>query len=79
MTYRNKLLTILLLVLAFSLFGKLNIPEPVGFVNDFAKVMSEETVNQINDWHRAQRKTDVELAIGTFESIGEAQGEKELL
>ncbi|HPV14608.1 MAG TPA: TPM domain-containing protein [Candidatus Cloacimonadota bacterium] len=78
MTYKNKLIAILLLVLAFSLFSKLNIPEPVGFVNDFAKVMSEETVNQINDWCiELKEKTDVELAIGTFESVGEAQDEKE--
>lgn len=71
MTYKNKIFTILLLVLAVSLFGKLDIPEPIGFVNDFAQVMSEETVIQINDWCiELKEKTDVELAIGTFPSIG---------
>ncbi len=72
MTYKNKIFTILLLVLAAGLMGKLSIPEPIGFVNDFAQVMSEETVNQINDWCiELKEKTDVELAIGTFASIGD--------
>ena len=72
MTYKNKILTILFLVLAASLLGKLSIPKPIGFVNDFAQVMSEETVIQINDWCiELKEKTDVELAIGTFTSIGD--------
>jgi len=71
MTYKNKLFTILLLVLAVGLFAKLDIPEPIGFVNDFANVLSEETVIRINDWCiELKEKTDVELAIGTFASIG---------
>ncbi|HCM16512.1 MAG TPA: hypothetical protein DHW79_11380, partial [Candidatus Cloacimonas sp.] len=50
---------------------QLEIPKPIGFVNDFASVMSEETRNRINDWAiELKEKTGVEYSIATFPEIG---------
>jgi len=49
------------------------IPEPVGFVNDFAGLLSESTRNQINDWAiELREKTGTDFFIATFPDIGGA-------
>jgi len=48
-------------------------PKPVGFVNDFAQLMSDETRNRINDWAiELREKTDTDFFIATFDNIGGA-------
>ncbi len=49
------------------------IPEPVGFVNDFANLMSEDVRNRINDWAiELREKTGSDFFIATFADIGGA-------
>jgi len=49
------------------------IPKPIGFVNDFAGVMNDETRNKINDWAiELREKTGCDLFIATFPDIGGA-------
>lgn len=62
------LLAFVLVNLAYA-----RIPEPVGFVNDFANILSTETRNQINDWAiELREKTDADFFIATFPEIGRA-------
>ncbi|MDP2172613.1 MAG: TPM domain-containing protein [Candidatus Cloacimonadaceae bacterium] len=59
-----------LLLIALSLRA-VDFPRPVGFVNDFAGLLSEETKTKINDWAiELKEKTDVEFSIATFETLG---------
>ena len=59
------LFSILILVLTFSLLAKDTVfPKPLGFVNDFAGILSDSTKTRINDWAiELKEKTDVELDI----------------
>jgi uncharacterized protein len=60
------------LILQVVLLFSIDIPEPVGFVNDFANLLSEETRNKINDWAiELREKTDVDFVIVTLPDIGE--------
>ena len=55
------------LILQVVLLFSIDIPEPVGFVNDFANLLSEETRNKINDWAiELREKTDVDFVIVTL-------------
>lgn len=73
--FRKSLVLALLLLLAFSLQSA-EIPQPVGFVNDFANILSETTRNKINDWAiELREKTDTDFFIATFASI---EGENEV-
>ena len=68
---RAKLWPLWLLALLALGLGASEIPAPQGFVNDYARLLSEETRVRLNDWAiELKEKTDVELAIGIFESIG---------
>ena len=47
------------------------VPKQVGFVNDFANILSAETRNKINDWAiELREKTDVDFVIVTLPDIG---------
>ncbi|MDD2228591.1 MAG: TPM domain-containing protein [Candidatus Cloacimonetes bacterium] len=65
-----------LILIAFLLcisLAKAEIPKPVGFVNDFAGLLSEPTRNKINDWAiELREKTGCDLFIATFPDIGGA-------
>ncbi len=62
-----------LLLLFFVGSGYAAIPEPVGFVNDFAGIMSEDVRNRINDWAiELREKTGSDFFIATFSDIGGA-------
>ena len=58
-------------ILLLALLWSVTIPEPVGFVNDFANILSSETRNRINDWAiELREKTDVDFVIVTLPDIG---------
>lgn len=78
MKYKSLYFCVLLLILGSLLMAKdLQIPEPEGFVNDFAKLLSEDARNRINDWAiELREKTDVDFMIATFKENG---GEDDLL
>ena len=47
------------------------IPQPVGFVNDFAGILQEDVRNKINDWAiELREKGGVDFTIATFKEIG---------
>ncbi len=70
MKFRLILLGVLLFCISLSWAV---IPEPVGFVNDFAELMSTDTRNKINDWAiELREKTDCDFFIATFPDIGGA-------
>lgn len=68
----RKFLSLLFIGVMVSLaFAK--IPKPLGFVSDFAGILSPQTRTQINDWAiELREKTDVDLFIATFPDIGGA-------
>ena len=68
----KKLLTLFLLIFASLLFAKpIELPQALGFVNDFAGILSTETHDRINDWAiELREKSGVDFAIATFENIG---------
>lgn len=71
MTYKPRLWLLIIFALLIASLGSQTIPPPKGFVNDFAGVLSQETMLRLNDWSiELKEKTDVELAIGIFASIG---------
>lgn len=58
-------------VILASLICGVTIPEPVGFVNDFANILSAETLHKINDWAiELREKTNVDFTIVTLPDIG---------
>jgi uncharacterized protein len=60
-----------LLFLSFGLSAQKNFPKPVGWVNDFAGVMSEPNKQELTLWlTELKEKTDVEMAIAIFSDIG---------
>ena len=64
-------LALMLLWLGTFTAQRIDIPKPVGFVNDFAGILSEQARNKINDWAiELKEKTDVELSIAILNSIG---------
>ncbi len=47
-----------------------DIPQSIGFVNDFAGILSPQTRAQINDWAiELREKTGVDYAVATFPNI----------
>lgn len=71
MKYRIFLLTLWLCLSSLLLAQDIKIPEPKQFVNDYAGLMSRETVSRINDWAiELREKTGVDFAIGTFAEMG---------
>ncbi len=72
MIYKRFFSAISFLLAATLLLGVV-VPKKVGFVNDFANVLSAETRNKINDWAiELREKTDVDLVIVTLPNIEEA-------
>jgi uncharacterized protein len=64
------LLAFTLLIISLSA-QTVKIPKAEGFVNDFAKLLSEDTRIRINDWAiELREKTGVDFAIATFPEIG---------
>lgn len=50
---------------------KKDFPKPIGWVNDFAGVLSEENKQELTLWlTELKEKTDVEMAIAIFSDIG---------
>lgn len=73
MKFSLRLLACLLVAVLASNLLIAKIPAPVGFVNDFAGILSEEIVNRINDWAiELREKTDTDFFIATFPDIGGA-------
>lgn len=71
-SYTAALLAIVAAVLPFSVFAqtKLNIPEPVGFVNDFADFLKPETETFLEQKLQAfQQETAHEIAVVTTDSL----------
>ncbi len=68
----KKLFVLSLLIFASLLFARpIELPQAIGFVNDFAGILSQETHDLINDWAiELREKGGVDFAIATFESIG---------
>jgi len=65
-------LVILMLVSGLLSAQNIQIPQAKGYVNDFAGILSANTQARLNDWAiELKEKTGVELAIATFESIGD--------
>lgn len=76
MKYRHLLLILLLLFSCSMGAQDIKIPAAQGFVNDFAKLISDENEARINDWAiELREKTDVDYVIATFPKIG---GEDEI-
>lgn len=68
----KRLPLILFALLPLLLFAQVKIPEPTGFVNDFAGIIKSETKEKINDWAvELREKTGVDLAVASFETIGD--------
>jgi len=64
------ILTILLLSI-FTLSAQEKFPQPTGWVNDFAGVLSEANRSELTAWlTELKEKTDVEMAIAIFGDIG---------
>jgi len=70
MKYRFLLLVLLILV-SVSLSAQNSFPKPIGWVNDYAGVLSEQNKLELTDWlTEIKEKTDVEMAIAIFSDIG---------
>ena len=73
MKFSFKLALSLLLLAGFIPVLNAKIPKYVGFVNDFAELMTPETRNRINDWAiELREKTGCDFFIATFPDIGGA-------
>ena len=49
---------------------KIEFPEPVGYVNDYAKILSEQQIQSVNDYIKElQEKTTAEVAVVTMKSV----------
>ncbi len=60
---------IFLFVFVYSAFGA-DIPKPVGYVNDFAHVLSSKTKNRLNKLAvELEQKTGVEVAVVTIKTL----------
>ncbi|MDD4148082.1 MAG: TPM domain-containing protein, partial [Candidatus Cloacimonetes bacterium] len=71
MKYRYILIALCLILFSGLNAQKIDIPQPIGYVNDFASILSETTRNRINDWAiELKEKTGVEYSIATFPEIG---------
>lgn len=71
MKFRRLCLFTLFLAFSLILSAEVLMPEAIGFVNDFAGLLSEETHDKINDWAiELREKSGVDFAIATFENIG---------
>jgi uncharacterized protein len=69
MKYRVLSLCLLLLTV-LSISAKSQFPQPQGWVNDFAGVMTEENKTELTAWlTELKEKTDVEMAIAIFPSL----------
>jgi len=69
----NYLLPVLILFLLLSqpLWGENNFPKPVGYVNDFANVISPEYRTKITQiCLEVKQKTGAEIAVATVDSVG---------
>jgi uncharacterized protein len=72
MKYRILILLLLLLLLG-CLQAQTKFPQPTGWVNDFAGVLSEPVKQELTNWFtEVKQKTDVEMAIAIFPDIGGA-------
>ena len=73
---RNKFifLAILSICLSFlptlSAFAKFSVPKPVGYVNDFANVMTKDNIRQLDGLiYQLKEKTTAEMAVVTLNSL----------
>ena len=68
--YLKRVICLFVIVMMANLIFA-HIPDAVGFVNDFANVLSPETRNRINDWAiELREKANVDFFIATFPDIG---------
>jgi len=73
MKFSFKPILLLLLIACFVPGLSAKIPNYVGFVNDFAELMTPETRNRINDWAiELREKTGCDFFIATFPDMGGA-------
>lgn len=71
MKYKYLLLCIICLITYLTLAGVNEFPTPVGWVNDFAGVLSEANKSELTNWFtELKEKTDVEMAIAVFSDLG---------
>ncbi len=73
MRFNLKLIMLLTaILLCYSILAAVT-QKPIGFVNDFAGVMTPETRTKINDWAiELREKTDCDFFIATFPDMGGA-------
>lgn len=70
MKFKATILVILVLFTA-SIYATNEFPKPIGWVNDYANVLSEQTKNDLTQWFtELKEKTDVEVAVAVFPNIG---------
>ena len=56
---------------AIMLHSNTDIPQPTGWVNDYAGVLTEANKAELTNWlTELKEKTDVEMAIAIFADIG---------
>ncbi len=69
--YRIQYFLSLLIFFALSYSAvSANIPEPVGYINDFAHILNKKTFNKLNSLAiELKQKTGVELAVVTIKSL----------
>jgi uncharacterized protein len=69
-----KTLALIILILCYQVLCAQNkLPEPTGWVNDFASVLSEPVKQELTNWFtELKEKTDVEMAVALFPDIGGA-------
>jgi len=73
MRFRIIALMIGLLLPLAVLLAQITVPAKEGFVNDFARILRDSTRIAINNWAiELKEKTDIEFAIVTMPSIGDA-------
>lgn len=73
MKYSIKHLALVLAIMLCASFAQAVIPKYVGFVNDFAGVLSPETRDKLNDWAiELREKTGCDFFIATLPDIGGA-------
>jgi uncharacterized protein len=65
------ILCLLLSLLSLELWSQAEFPQPQGWVNDYAGVLSEQTKAELTNWFtEVKEKTDVEMAVAIFSDLG---------
>lgn len=71
---RHKLFIFIgLMLILSSLLMAVDYPKPTAFINDYANILTPETITKLDDWAiELKQKTDVELAVAIMPDIAGA-------